>query len=94
MLASRYGWTRRYCLEEIYWEEFWEHVTVASNFTIEEKNAEFRFQFMLHATKKDVDKWHDLPIPFPSEGDNAQTKEDISGISQLPSNLRGTVYRP
>jgi len=76
----------------MYWEEFWEHVIIASNFTAEEKNAEFRFQFMLHATKKDVHKWHDLPIPFPSDK-NVQNS-DISGISQLPTNLQGVIYRP
>ena len=75
----------------MYWEEFWECVVTASNFAIEERNAEFKFQFMLHATKKDVNKWHDLPIPFPSEEEDVQTK-DISGISQLPANMRGMVY--
>jgi len=76
----------------MYWEEFWEHIVIASNFTAEEKNAEFRFQFMLHATKKDVHKWHDLPIPFSSDK-NVQNR-DISGISQLPTNLQGVIYRP
>jgi len=77
----------------LYWEEFWEHVKVASNFTAEERNAEFRFQFMLHATKKDVHKWHDLPIPFPPDKSEVQT-EDISGISQLPASLQRVIYRP
>ncbi len=76
----------------MYWEEFWEHIVIASNFTAEEKNAEFRFQFMLHATKKDVHKWRDLPIPFPS--DEKTKNRDISGISQLPTNLQGVIYRP
>jgi len=93
VLASRYGWTRKYCLEEMYWEEFWEHVVVASNFTAEEKNAEFRFQFMLHATKKDVHKWHDLPVPYPPDKSD-KVVQDVSGISQLPASLQGVVYRP
>ena len=77
----------------MYWEEFWEHIIVASNFTAEEKNAEFRFQFMLHATKKDVHKWHDLPVPFPLDKNDMQNR-DVSGLSQLPSNLQGVIYRP
>lgn len=77
----------------MYWEEFWEHLVVASNFSAEEKNAEFRFQFMLHATKKDAHKWHDLPVPFPPDEKDVQNR-DISGISQLPTNLQGVVYRP
>ncbi len=95
VLASRYGWTRTFCLERMYWEEFWEHVVVAANFTAEEKNAEFRFQFMLHATKKDVPNWKDLPVPFPPDKTkSAQRVRDMSGISQLPANLQGVVYRP
>jgi hypothetical protein len=76
----------------MYWEEFWEHVIVSANFTSEEKNAEFRFQFMLHATKKDAYKWQDLPLPFPIKRDFS--RQDKSGISQLPRNLEGLVYRP
>jgi hypothetical protein len=78
----------------MYWEEFWEHIIVASNFTAEEKNAEFRFQFMLHATKKDAHKWHDLPVPFPPDKESDKSVHDFSGISQLPENLRGVIYRP
>ena len=78
----------------MYWEKFWEHVITAANFTAAEKNAEFRFQFMLHADKKSAGKWRDLPIPFPvSEEDIAKLK-DKSGISQIPSHLKHTVYRP
>ena len=94
VLASRYGWTRKYCLEELYWEEFWEHIIIASNLTVEEKNAEFKFQFMLQATSKDVDNWHDLPLPFPIEESGVHEKRDISGISQLPTSLQRVVYRP
>jgi hypothetical protein len=78
----------------MYWEEFWEHVVAASNFSAEEKNAEFRFHFMLHATKKDAHRWKDLPLPFPADKEDSVVKDDISGISQLPTNLRGTIYRP
>ena len=75
----------------MYWESFWGHVLTAANFTAEEKNAEFRFQFMIHADKKSVKKWRDLPIPFPK--DSSEPK-DKSGVEQLPSQLRSVVYRP
>lgn len=66
---------------------------MASNFEVEERNAEFKFQFMLHATKKDANKWHDLPLPYPPEKGEVQNK-DISGTSQLPANLQRVIYRP
>ncbi len=64
---------------------------MAANFEADEKNAELKFNFMLHADKKSAQKWKDLPVPFPVE-DNDKVKED--GISQLPSRLKNTiVYR-
>jgi len=86
-LASRYGWTRHYILEELYWEELWEHTKLAANYTAEEKNAEYRFQFMIHADKKQARKWKDFPIPFPKK---IPTK---SGVAQLPPHLQKVVYR-
>ena len=94
VLASRYSWTRKSCLEELYWEEFWKHVIIAANFTAEERNAQMRFEFMLHADKKSARKWQDLPIPFPPEKGETVESKSKSGISQLPSNLQHTVYRP
>jgi hypothetical protein len=91
-LASRYGWTRNYCLKKLYWEEFWEHVKVCANFDAEEKNSELKFQFMLHATKKS--DWHDLPLPFPVDSKEAENNlGDKSGINQLPENLQNSIYR-
>ena len=46
---------------------------------------------MIHADKKSAGKWQDLPIPFPNEEDNKSF--DKSGISQIPKNLQGTIYR-
>ena len=86
-LASRYGWTRHYILEELYWEELWDHTKLAANYTAEEKNAECRFQFMIHADKKQAGKWKDFPIPFPEK---IPTK---SGVNQLPPHLQKVVYR-
>ncbi|MBU0847726.1 hypothetical protein KKH23_11110, partial [Patescibacteria group bacterium] len=73
---------------------FWELVQMAANFTADERNAELKFQFMLHADKKSAGKWRDLPIPFPmEEKEIRETIKDKSGISQIPSQLRGVVYR-
>jgi len=64
---------------------------MAANFEADERNAELKFNFMLHADKKSAGEWKDLPIPFPVENDD-KVKDD--GISQLPSQLKNTiVYR-
>ena len=89
-LASRYGWTKKYMEEELYWENFCDLVQMAANFTADEKNAELKFHFMLHADKKSARKWKDLPIPFPvKEGKEVKN----NGVSQLPPQLKGVVYR-
>ncbi len=69
---------------------------MAANFSVDEKNAELKFQFMLHADKKSAKDWEDLPIPFPveSKGKKGTVQlNSISGISQLPDNLKNVVYR-
>ena len=48
---------------------------------------------MIHADKKSVGKWRDLPIPFPSEEKQIGKPTDLSGVSQLPPNLRGAVFK-
>jgi hypothetical protein len=91
-LASRYGWTKKYCEEEFYWEEFYALVQMAANFSADEKNADLKFNFMLHADKKSAGKWRDIPIPFPVDENITGFKSD--GISQLPQNLKESiVYR-
>ena len=90
MLASRYGWTKEYIEESLYWEDFCDLVQMAANFEADGRNAELKFNFMLHADKKSASKWKDLPVPFPVDDD--KVKDD--GISQLPSQLKNTiVYR-
>lgn len=91
-MASRYGWTKKYVEEELYWEELWEYVVMAANFAAEEKNAEFKFHFMLHADKKSKGKWKDAPLPYPNESPEEAIEGDLGGVSQLPSHIR--VYRP
>ncbi len=69
---------------------------MAANFSADEKNAELKFQYMLHADKKSAKQWKDLPTPFPvkSKGKKGIVSTDsISGISQLPDNLKNVVYR-
>jgi hypothetical protein len=49
---------------------------------------------MIHADKKSAGKWQDMPIPFPAdENQEGGVKADISGVSQIPSNLRGAIYK-
>jgi len=45
---------------------------------------------MIHADKKSASKWKDMPIPFPNEEEDENV--DLSGISQIPLNLRGLVH--
>jgi hypothetical protein len=69
---------------------------MAANFSADEKNAELKFQYMLHADKKSAEQWKDLPIPFPVESKSKKgtvSTDSISGISQLPDNLKNVVYR-
>ena len=47
---------------------------------------------MIHADKKSAGKWQDMPIPFPDEDPANGPKPDISGVSQIPNNLRGAIY--
>ena len=91
VLASRYGWTRTYCLEGLYWEEFWEHVTTAANMTASEKNIEFGFQYKLHASKKDT--WKDIELPFPIDEPTPKNGKDASGVNQLPPEMRNVYIR-
>jgi hypothetical protein len=67
---------------------------LAANFSADERNAELKFHFMIHADKKSAGKWQDMPIPFPAEK-NQEDKRliDKSGISQLPQQLRGIIYK-
>ena len=81
-----------YCENDLYWEEFWDLVQIAANFSADERNAELKFHFMIHADKKSAGKWKDLPIPFPEEEDQEDGNVDISGVSQIPFNLMGNVY--
>ena len=47
---------------------------------------------MIHADKKSAGKWKDMPIPFPEEEGQESGDVDISGVSQIPFSLRGSVY--
>ena len=50
----------------MYWEDVYELYEFASNLELLEKNEHMKFQFMLHAgTKEAINKWKDIPIPFP-----------------------------
>lgn len=78
----------------MYWEEFWDAVQFSSNTKIEEMNAEFRFQFMLHTDKKGKNQWKDMELPFPAERKQSNELSSGSGVDDLPPELQGLVYRP
>ena len=88
-LASRYGWTKHQILEEMYWEEVWEQVQVASNIMVYKTNQEMYFQFCLHAGSKDAIKnWKDSPLPFPDKAKEAKRKKPhYGGLDQLPQHI-------
>jgi hypothetical protein len=49
---------------------------------------------MIHADKKSAGNWKDMPIPFPEDEDQDERNiPDISGVSQIPSNLRSAIYK-
>jgi len=89
-LAVRYGWTKHYILESLYWEEVWELMQVASNAIAYEKNADMYFQFCLHAQSKDAIKnWKDFPLPFPDEEyeETSKPKPHYGGLDDLPRHI-------
>lgn len=50
----------------MYWENVYEMYEYASNLNTLEKNEQMKFNFLLHATSKEVaNSWKDLLIPFP-----------------------------
>lgn len=88
-MASRYGWTKDVILNELYWEELWELVKVASNNLVYQRNQEMYFNFCLHAGSKDAIKnWKDSPLPFPDEDDTQEQKKlHYGGLDQLPLHI-------
>jgi hypothetical protein len=56
---------------------------MASNYTSEEKNAEYKLHYMLHADQKSSKKWKDLELPFPISKKEMVVKSDIGGVKQL-----------
>lgn len=62
---------------------------MAANYSVEERNSELKFHFMLHADKKSKSKWKDFELPFPREIEVT----DKSGITTLPQDLQKYVYK-
>lgn len=86
-LASRYGWTRQHILDDMYWEDVWEHLEIASNINTYERNQELYFQFCLHAGSKEAIKnWKDSPLPFPDKK-YKENKPHYGGLDQLPRHI-------
>jgi len=67
VLAKRYGWQLSEIAEKMYWEDVYTQYEYASNMETMERNDSMKFQFMIHAqSKKAIDAWRDMPIPFPA----------------------------
>jgi len=66
VLAQRYGWSFSDITKEMYWEDVHEMYEYGCNLNVIEKSENMKFQFLLHAQTKDaMDKWRDIPIPYP-----------------------------
>ncbi|MBW2994355.1 hypothetical protein KY315_02970 [Candidatus Woesearchaeota archaeon] len=88
ILATRYGWTKQYILEGLYWEEMWEQIEVASNLSAYENNQKRHFNFLLHAGSKEaVKNWKDSPLPFPDKNIKRK-KPHYGGLDQLPAHIQ------
>lgn len=75
VLATRYGWSHEDIAEKMYWEDVYSLYEYASNLNVMEKNEQMRFQFMLHASsKKAMNAWKDMDIPFPDKRVHQQVK--------------------
>ena len=62
---------------------------MAANFTVEERNSELKFHFMLQADRKSKSKWKDFDLPFPEEKEVI----DKGGVIGLPEDLKKFVYK-
>jgi hypothetical protein len=89
ILATRYGWTKKYIFESLYWEEFNEILEVAANNLVYEKNEERFFNFLLHAGSKDaVKSWKDSQLPFPDKDSIGKKKTaHYGGLDQMPRHV-------
>jgi hypothetical protein len=75
----------------MYWEELYAMYEYACNMQAIEKNEDMKFNFMLHAGSKDaIDKWKDIPVPYPDRGWLQNIKEESE--NRLPSNIKQKFY--
>lgn len=83
VLATRYHWSRKDILEDLYWEELTRLVVFAANANVTEDNADRKFTFMLHVDKKGQRKWKDAPLPFPKKKKRTEPTGHKGGLDQL-----------
>ena len=85
-LASRYGWSFSEISENMYWEDVYEMYELSANTQVLERNEKMKFDYMIHATsKKALDGWKDLSIPFPNR---SWVPPKESKIDDLPQSFR------
>lgn len=91
-LAKRYGWAFSEVTQNMYWEEVYEMYETASNMEVMELNDDMKFNFMLHAgTKENMNKWEDIPIPYPARNWKSNKNKKKGIIDQLDTNLHKRV---
>lgn len=95
VLSKRYGWSYSEISENMYWEDVYAMYEYASNMDTLEMNEDLRFNFMLHAgSKKAMDAWQDLPIPFPNKNWKPKPKENkgfgTKVLGQTVKRVKGT----
>jgi len=75
----------------MYWEDVYEMYELASNSEVLERNEKMRFEFMIHATsKKALDSWSDLSIPFPSDKWNPPKKLEKQNLPKSFNKFRNS----
>jgi hypothetical protein len=63
---------------------------MSANFSVEERNSELKFHFMLHADKKSKNQWKDFELPYPKQ---EKDLKDQGGVKSMPDNLQRFVYK-
>jgi hypothetical protein len=96
VLAKRYGWSYSEITENMFWEHVYAMYEYASNLESIEKNEEMKFNYMLHAqSKKALDGWRDMAIPFPDKSIKArptvEKSKQSSALKTLPTSFRSKV---
>ena len=97
VLGKRYGWSFREVTEDMYWEDIYQMYEYSSNMETLENNEQMKFNYLLHAQTKDaLNKWQDVPVPYPDRTWQPQTSRQqddpnkLSGFRELVKTEKAT----